>query len=162
MFKVFLSSTGEDLTEYRAAAHNAINSMDGFHCDAMEQWGARATTAVDFDHQRIGEADLVIFIIGHRYGSSPVGAIKSYTELEYDSAQNLRRPCLFFFAGDTFPIFPQWIEDDNRRRRQIEFRLRIKNGYNAPIVKTFDPNPNSLAKEIIHGLVNWLPNDVQV
>jgi uncharacterized protein DUF4062 len=49
MIKVFLSSTSRDLDPYRQRATKAINGMDGYHCVAMENFGARDSSADDPD-----------------------------------------------------------------------------------------------------------------
>ena len=90
MISVFVSSTGKDLADYREAACRAINGLDGFHADAMENWGARADAAERFDGQRVASADVVVLILGHCYGSSPPAQELSYTELEYEAALGSR------------------------------------------------------------------------
>jgi hypothetical protein len=40
MIKAFLSSTSKDLEPYRQRAKEAINGIDGYHCVAMENFGA--------------------------------------------------------------------------------------------------------------------------
>ena len=50
--KVFLSSTSKDHDEYRDAVYDSIEGLDGYHCDRMENWGARDNGAAEFDSMR--------------------------------------------------------------------------------------------------------------
>jgi hypothetical protein len=95
---VFLSSTARDLTQYRDAAYQAIEGLDGYHCVRMEDFGARATRADDFCREKVAECDLFVGIVGHLYGSCPEGSDLSYTEQEYEAAIAEEVPRLMFIA----------------------------------------------------------------
>jgi hypothetical protein len=82
-YRVFLSSTSKDLAAYRGAVHRAIDALDGFDLIGMESFGARDTDARGIDEQKLREADLLVGLMGHCYGSSPPGDPTSFTEQEY-------------------------------------------------------------------------------
>lgn len=74
---VFLSSTAKDLTDYREAAYQAIEGLDGYHSVRMEDFGARDAMADEFCQSKVAECDLFVGIVGHCYGSSPQDSAKS-------------------------------------------------------------------------------------
>ena len=155
-YQVFLSSTGKDLADYRDAAEEAINRLDGFTVDRMENWGARDNCPEEFDQERIEEADLVVFIVGHNYGSSPPKKEKSYTELEYEAALS-GRGRLFFIANDEFALPVNLRERDQLHKRQIQFRARILDEDPPPIAQFFGPDVSKFGMLVGTAVSNWRP-----
>ncbi|MGH9837042.1 MAG: DUF4062 domain-containing protein [Blastocatellia bacterium] len=100
MRKVFLSSTSKDLAEHREAVAKEINRMDGYHCVRMEDFGARDSQAADYCQAMVRQCQLFIGILGHFHGSCPEGSEKSYTELEYEIAVEVKLSRLVFVAPD--------------------------------------------------------------
>ena len=103
---VFLSSTGGDLQECRDAVRAGIALLGGYYCDGMENFPARDCQPEDFCQKKVEEADVVICIIGHLYGSCPPDSQKSYTEIEYDTAVKNSIHRLAFVASDKVFIPP--------------------------------------------------------
>jgi hypothetical protein len=64
MIKAFLSSTSKDLEPYRQRAKEAINGIDGYHCVAMENFGARDSPAEVFCPEKVEGCDLFILLLG--------------------------------------------------------------------------------------------------
>jgi len=67
MIKVFLSSTSKDLEPYRQRTTKAISGIDGYHCIAMENFGARDSSAEAFCPDKVEEWTILALI--HRNGS---------------------------------------------------------------------------------------------
>jgi len=44
------------------------------------------------DERMVKECDAFLIIVGHLYGSAPTGEQKSFTELEYEAAQESGKP----------------------------------------------------------------------
>ena len=76
--KVFLSSTGRDLKDYREAAFHAIQRLD-LHCVRMEDFRGPGTKIEDFDDRKVADCELFVIILGHLHGTCPEGNEKSYT-----------------------------------------------------------------------------------
>ena len=125
VYRVFLSSTSKDLAAHREAVHRAIDGLDGFDPIRMETFGARDTDARGIDEQKLCEADLLVGLMGHCYGSSPPDNPTSFTEQEYDFAVHREMPRLMFVASDDFPVPNHLIEPDDKRARQKAFRVRV-------------------------------------
>lgn len=89
--QVFISSTYSDLQEERQAAVSAI--LKAGHIPAgMELFTAGDRSQMDTIKEWIDESDVYMLILGGRYGSIEKTSGISYTELEYDYAQEQRKP----------------------------------------------------------------------
>ncbi|NDY57049.1 DUF4062 domain-containing protein [Desulfovibrio sulfodismutans] len=151
--KVFVSSTGRDLWDYRNAAGEAINRLEGFQAVMMEDFSAHSAPPVDVCLKKLESSDIVVFILGFNYGSSPSGSSCSYTELEYNSSAKKRR--LAYFAGDDFLLSPKLRESDELYKRQLLFRENVK----KDLCIDFFSSPHDLAAKIVAGLLNVFKMD---
>lgn len=151
MIKVFLSSTGRDLQAYRDAVHAAIGRLDGFCCLRMEDFGAVDREPLGYCRDRVGQADVLVGVIGHLYGSTPPDDLRSFTEHEYDAAENAGLPCLMFVAPEEFPVPAGLQESDSLRERQQAFRTRVMD---ERIAASFG-SPTDLASRVVESLSNW-------
>ncbi len=152
MIKVFLSSTSKDLVAFRQRAEKAINSLDGFHCIAMENFGARDATAAEYCPDLVAECEVFVLVIGAMYGSSPSDSETSFTELEYIKAVELKKPRLVFVASDEFTL-PRSLSDrqtDADKLKVEQFRQRLGS---ERIWGTFT-TPEELAALISQGIPN--------
>lgn len=82
---VFISSTFEDLKEYRKVVWNVLEKQD-VYVNGMERFGARKSTPLETCLEEIRNSDIYIGIIGMVYGSIETNSGKSYTQLEYEEA----------------------------------------------------------------------------
>lgn len=89
--QVFISSTYSDLKEERQAAVSAI--LKAGHIPAgMELFTAGDRSQMSTIKEWIDESDVYMLILGGRYGSIEKTSGVSYTELEYDYAQEQGKP----------------------------------------------------------------------
>jgi hypothetical protein len=86
--KVFISSTYEDLIEYRKAAIRAVEGTN-YQASKMEVFGARPDEPLTACLKEVEESELFIGIYAHRYGYVPAGSDISITEKEYVHARKL-------------------------------------------------------------------------
>lgn len=99
-FKVFISSTFEDLASERQAAKDAIAELNGplaplgLCLVPMDmQFGANIRLPLPFCLENVECSDLLVSIVAHRAGwIVPDG--RSITECEFDHAKENRVPCL--------------------------------------------------------------------
>lgn len=116
---VFVCSTYSDLAEERAAVLDAIRTLQHQH-DSMEFFGARTSSPIDTCLEEVRQSDVLVVIVGHRYGSFvPKGSI-SFSEAEYAEGYRLRKPCLVYFRSDDVPILPKYVEHDPEKLRLLE------------------------------------------
>ena len=111
-FQIFISSTYEDLKEERSKVVATILKsnhfpigMEMFSADNIEQWEQIKRT--------IDSSDYYILIIKRRYGSMTKEGI-SYTEKEYNYAQEKKIPILAFIVGANAVITNKDVEDNQK------------------------------------------------
>jgi len=137
--KVFVSSTYEDLKDFREAVKNAVIAKQ--HLPIMME-----TLIPEGENppkeeclQSVDECDIFIGIYAYRYGFIPEGDKISITEQEYNKAEeeNKKRYC-FVLHTDLEKEWPAEFKDDSQQLK--EFRAKIlKENY----VKFFK-NPDEL------------------
>lgn len=130
IMRVFISSTFQDLQDYRQAASRAIHSLESYS-DDMIYWSADPRDGATHSVERVKQCDLLILILAHRYGYIPEGGTYSVTELEYRTAVEHKIPVLAFFLDETVPWPPAFIENDksdelNAFKRLVETQVTRK------------------------------------
>ncbi|HMS84334.1 MAG TPA: DUF4062 domain-containing protein [Nitrospira sp.] len=105
MATFYLSSTYEDLKDYRRVVYEALRKA-GHHVIAMEDYVAADQRPVDKCLKDVEAADIYIGLFAFRYGYIPPAQHEnpkglSITELEYRRAEALTKPCLTFVVSDT-------------------------------------------------------------
>lgn len=98
MIKVFLSSVSRGLEVVRQQLLNDLR-IARFAVVNMESFGARAERPLDVCLSELRTADVVVVVIGPRYGSLTEGDEVSYTHEEFREAQRRGLPVLAFVLG---------------------------------------------------------------
>ena len=103
--QIFVSSTFTDLRQERQAAVEAI--LDNGHIPAgMELFAAGSEEQLKVIRTWIDESDILVLLLGGRYGSVEPKSQKSYTQLEYEYAEATGKP-----------LFAIVMTDESRQRR---------------------------------------------
>jgi Domain of unknown function (DUF4062)/SIR2-like domain len=131
--RVFVSSTSEDLRDYRAVARLVILDM-GWHPEMMEHFGATSNPTVQACYEKLKECDLLLLIVAFRRGWVPTverggNGQDSMTALELAYARERGIPILAVLASETWPG-NRW-EDDAAARDWIR---RFRGEINLPAV----------------------------
>jgi Domain of unknown function (DUF4062) len=131
-WKVFVSSTSLGLTGFRDIAGNVIRDFEygGVKCfepDMMEDFGARDGQAREVCAKAVRDCDILVGIVGIRYGAHPPDDQTSYTELEYQTATKRGLSLLMFLldkdvASRLEGAAPQ---GEDQADRQARLRERI-------------------------------------
>lgn len=148
--KVFLSSTGRDLTEHRFSTYKAIESLNGYHCVRMEDFTSQPTKPLSYLREIIPTCHLFITLAGVCYGSVPKGESRSYTELEYEAAVAAKIPSLAFALPRSYPISPDIVHEDGRWDDQMRFRDII----DAQLLRKEFSDPHQLATQVVAAIHN--------
>ena len=114
MPSIYLSSTYEDLQDYRRTLVEVLRKS-GYEVIAMEDYVAADCRPVEQCFQDIDSADLYIGLFAFRYGYIPPSHHQnpnnlSITELEFQHAEKLHKPCLTFVVDDNTP-WPRTFDD---------------------------------------------------
>jgi len=118
---VFISSTTNDLREYRDAAVAVVRKL-GHHPIRMEDLGAVAEETLSAALKQIDDADLVIVIVARRYGQTREDTGVSMVETEFEHALDASKPILAFLLDDS----AEWpTEQIKSEPRLLRFRDRL-------------------------------------
>lgn len=128
MMRVFISSTSEDLVQYRAVVIDAVQHT-GWQAIGMESFGTDTRPTVDACIGRVLECDLFVLILAFRYGWIPKpeeggDGASSITRLEYDAAVKARKPIRILMANDDWPG-RLWDSDSDLRGAILDFRRTV-------------------------------------
>ena len=148
-YKVFVSSTFEDLKDHRSHTITALRKA-GFSVDPMEDWTAAISEPKHFSQARVQGCDLCILLVAFRRGHVPKGEQLSITQLEYQAALELDVDVLVFMLDEQAPWprkFDELDKDPEIRRWRAE--LLERKG-----VSFFSLDSNSI--EIGPALTRWL------
>ncbi len=110
-FSVFVCSTFDDLEPEREAVLDAIRRVQSRH-NAMEFFGARPGRPIDVCLDEVRKSDLLVVIVGLKYGSLPSGMGVSYSQAEYEEGVRREKPCLVYLRDDDVPILAKFVEQD--------------------------------------------------
>ena len=130
MTSIYLSSTYEDLKDYRSAVVQALRQA-GYEVKAMEDYVAADKRPVDKCLSDVAEADIYVGVFAFRYGYVPPPEhgnpdALSITELEFRHADKLNKPCLTFAVSED-AAWPRKFDDrhiDKEHEGQRINRLR--------------------------------------
>ncbi len=126
--RVFVSSTLEDLREYRRAAQEVISDF-GWDPKMSESFGAVPTLTVAFCQSCVADSDVVLLISAFRRGFVPKvsqggDGSSSITALEIQEANRLGIPVLALLADKSWP--GSLYEEQSKARKWVQkFRAGI-------------------------------------
>ena len=126
--KVFISSTSEDLKDYRAVARNTVLDV-GWFPEMMEHFGAMPEATVEACYKKLVGCNLMILIVAWRQGWVPAkeqggNGEDSVTALELQFAREHQIPVLAFMADKSWPG-DLWEDTDVARAWVKKFRNEL-------------------------------------
>ena len=150
IYKVFVSSTYDDLREERAAVQRALLQLDCLPV-GMELFPAADEETWEFIKSQIEDADYYVVVVAGRYGSvAPDGL--SFTEKEYDYALAKNKPTIGFVHAYPGSIAVERSEQlAESQSKLVAFLQKVKR---RP-VRTFT-NPHELALEVTTSFVKLI------
>src|SRR5262249_16355510 len=96
---VFVCATYVDLSDERGAVLDAIQRLQ-LQYDSMEFFGARPDQPIDTCLGEVRRSDIVVVIVGQKYGSIVPNDSISFSEAEYNEARRLGLPCLVYLRHE--------------------------------------------------------------
>jgi hypothetical protein len=118
-FTVFVCSTFSDLGQEREGVLDSIRRLKLQH-DSMEFFGAHAEQPIETCLQEVRASDVLVVIVGHRYGSIVPDLGISYSEAEYAEGFRLKKPCLVYMRDENVPVLPKHVERDPEKLKLLE------------------------------------------
>lgn len=152
--RIFLSSTFEDLREYREAVYSALRASR-HDVIGMEDYLSSPTTPLEKFYADVDYSDLYIGIFAWRYGyvsADEEAQGRSITELEYRRAVASQKPCFIFMVDEDTVWRPSWIDSGTSRKKLIDLREELKSTH---IVNYFK-DPDDLAQKVLAAVNKWL------
>jgi hypothetical protein len=123
---VFVCSTFSDLSAEREGVLNAIRHLQLQH-DSMEFFGARAGQPIETCLEEVRRSNILVVIVGHRYGTMVPDSKVSFSEAEYTEGYKLQKPCLVYIRNDDVPVLPRHIERDPDKLKLLEkWKVRLQ------------------------------------
>jgi hypothetical protein len=148
IYKVFVSSTYEDLREERAQVQKALLKLNCLPV-GMELFPAADDDTWEFIKTQIVDSDYYVLLIAGRYGSLGADG-RSFTEMEFDYALEMKKPTIGFVHGNRGSISRDNSETDPDRAKKLEsFIAKVR----SRLVRHFT-TPQELALEVTTSFVD--------
>lgn len=152
VYTVFVCGPYGDLTDEREAVINVLEKLRLRH-NCMEFFGARAESSIEVSLSEVGQSDIVVVIIGHKYGNIVPNTKISYSEAEYREGYRLNRPCLVYLKDEGVPVPPKYIERDPQKFQALDaFKKLLKERHTVYYFK----NPADLASSVAIDLLRLI------
>src|SRR5438034_537056 len=120
---VFVSSTSEDLKEYRLAARDAVLAV-GLRPEMMEYFAASGGPPLGECLSRVDGCDVAVALLAHRYGwvpsDQPAPDSKSITWLECERVATRAGRELLVFVMDADAKWPAELTESYRVKAAID------------------------------------------
>lgn len=150
-YQVFLSSTLEDLQDARQEVLKSLLRVNCFPA-GMELFPAADEEQFEYIKKVIEQSDYYIVVSAGRYGSVHPATGKSYTEMEYDFALEIKKPVLRYLHRDPFnKLLGRQIESSEEGRSKLQaFRAKLAH---MKLVNYWE-QPHELGQQVILGLLD--------
>jgi len=146
---VFISSTYEDLVEYRQKVKESLDRLQ-VNTYWMEYFGARPGSSKTACLDTVAKCRIVVLIVGMRYGSIDEKTGMSYTHMEYAEAMKLNIPVLVYLMDEKKArIAPIFVDKDEKAKKLEEFKAHLLGKHQC----CFFENPDQLANYVMHGVL---------
>lgn len=149
--EVFLSSTKEDLEDFREATYASLK--DHHRVTRMEDFPSGGLPPLDFCLSLVEAAEIVILLIGYRYGGRTQETGTSYTEAEYERAQEKEIPVLAYVRDD-FEVGLE-LEDQSPADKESLRAFREQVESEKVVRRPFFRTPSDLAEKVPFDLAFW-------
>jgi hypothetical protein len=123
--RVFLSSTFDDLKDYRRAVRDGIHKLGASEV-SMETFGARdESPSSACERLAQEESDLFVGIYAYRYGYIPDGADISILELEYKAASLVSLPRFIYILDENQPWLKEHMDRGASEEKLAAFKATL-------------------------------------
>src|SRR6266404_1281437 len=116
---VFISSTYDDLKEYRRAVWELLEKFD-VNVRGMEQFGARKEAPLATCLAEVEQSDVYLGVIAFRLGSIDSQTGRSFTQIEYERAHELGKEVLIYLVDEQNALFAVRYIDQYEKKKKLE------------------------------------------
>lgn len=148
--KVMVSSTIEDLKEYRDTVRNACVKAGCGEPLMMEHLAPQDHTPAAVSIKMVNDADVYLGIFAWRYGTCPDGGERSYTEIEYDEAVKQGKTIIPFFMDKDHPWPISRTDRDEKAAKLDKLKEKVAKDRTSPHPFT---SPDNLHGHVYHALI---------
>ena len=145
---VFISSTYDDLKEYRRAVWELLEKFD-VNVRGMEQFGARKEAPLATCLAEVEQSDIYLGLIAFRLGSIDLQSGKSFTQIEYERAYELNKEIRTYLVDEqnaTFAI--RHIDLDDQRRKLEAFKALLRERHTIESFTSVDDLKEKLGRDL--------------
>jgi hypothetical protein len=162
-YQVFVSSTYQDLKEERQQVIQALLELNCFPC-GMEYFPAANEEVWEAIKSLIKNCDYYLVIVAGRYGSVDEEGI-SYTQKEYEYADQIGIPVLAFLHRDPESIPKGKSEPSQARQKKLEqfrdlCRKRVCKEWDSPSDLRANVTTSLVHEMNRHAAVGWVRGDL--
>src|SRR5271155_163257 len=98
----------------------------------MESFGAETKQPIETCLEQVRASNVLIVIVGHKYGSLVPGLGISFSEAEYEEGFRLDKPCLVYIQSDNIRALPEHVESNSRKRGLLRaWKERLQSRHTA-------------------------------
>ena len=145
---IFVSSTYEDLKDYRTSVQQTLHRMETI-VRGMEYFGSKPGSPLEECLKAVRSCKVYVGIFSMRYGSLDEKTGKSMTHLEYEEAQKLDLPTLIYLIDEERqPILPKLVDTGDKALKLVELKQEIKKRFTI----SFFTTPEDLSRKISQDL----------
>lgn len=148
----FISSTYIDMREYRDIVIKNLQSKAGV-INAQEFFGTRDKSPLETCLEEVTKSKVFVMFLGARYGSIDPNSGKSFVELEYERARELKLPTFAYLIDESQPIPFKYVSIGDDAQKLAEFKNRVKSELTISNFTT----PDDLANKVYSDLIRELP-----
>jgi uncharacterized protein DUF4062 len=127
--RIFISAVSRELGTVRKLVKKALEDS-GYHVVEQDNFPLDYRDVREKLYNLLASCDAVIHIAGQCFGAAPPlqpegMTCRSYTQLEYDLAHDLRKPVYVFITDEAFLTDPYAAEDEEHSRLQAAHRQAL-------------------------------------
>lgn len=149
--KIYLSSTFTDLESHRRCVYDTLRKAR-HDVVSMEDYGAGPRRPLAKCMQDVAEADVYVGLFAWRYGYVPKknnDSAKSITELEFQHARRLGKPCLIFLLKEEVPWRPAYMDVVTGEGQGGQLIKKLRGWFAEEYMVGWFDTPASAATEVL-------------
>ena len=147
-WRIFVSSTREDLIPYREAVEGVLTGMEHIPL-GMEFFVSSPESPLDVCLATVRRSQLYILILGMRYGSVEEGSQKSFTELEYDEAIKSNIPVLAFVIDENECLIKaKYVDTGDKAEKLKQFKEKVKSSLTVSTFTSVEDLRDKVARSV--------------